>query len=162
MSINKSHRQSLNTCEPCCCLLGLLLNIGCVHAYVIHDISSKLLTSYNYAIGCIMVMKPSWDIEQLVMPPKPFLHPQEDPAEINKSTHSSHNSLRAEDWMLSFDSNLSFYRSVLSIRLSIKGIILCLYLQHLISQVRDISLNLVILLVKIQWVFFQSLSEQFF
>lgn len=53
------------------------------------------------ALSCIQ-MKPSerpsmykviemleGDIEQLVMPPKPFLHQQDDPAEINNSTHTS-------------------------------------------------------------------------
>ncbi|WOH15220.1 hypothetical protein DCAR_0934757 [Daucus carota subsp. sativus] len=29
------------------------------------------------------------DVEDLIMPPKPFLYPQEDPAETNNSTHSS-------------------------------------------------------------------------
>ncbi|XP_074344656.1 rust resistance kinase Lr10-like isoform X2 [Apium graveolens] len=35
------------------------------------------------------------ELEELVMPPKPFRHPQEDPAEINN--HTSLNSLKAEE-----------------------------------------------------------------
>ncbi|WOH14245.1 hypothetical protein DCAR_0933762 [Daucus carota subsp. sativus] len=37
------------------------------------------------------------DIEHLVMPPKPFLYPQQDPKEINNSTHSSLNLLQTEE-----------------------------------------------------------------
>ncbi|XP_074328853.1 rust resistance kinase Lr10-like isoform X2 [Apium graveolens] len=37
------------------------------------------------------------DIEHLVMPSKPFLYPQNDPAEIDNSTHSSFNLLLAEE-----------------------------------------------------------------